>query len=186
MQLVQYTSTNIKVPATAATVDRVGDLSIEAQYSSLEERDLTASYEDATGQAISHVADSGSHALDINPPQPLSFSGLQPRSRENYRILQKWEGYVTEVEIDVFHAVLSPIVGGGPDLDTEIYIEEVVSGDRHLIEPGAVFYLSIGYLDRPSGRQRVLLLRFRRLPRWSERDIEDARELAEKLGKLFD
>jgi hypothetical protein len=108
-----------------------------------------------------------------------------PPAREFFKALQKWEGYVLDVTEDSFRARLVTIEGEGPTQEVEIPLEELVQEDRKLVEPGAVFYWSIGYLDRPSGRLRTSLIRFRRLPAWSSRELEKARTEAEKLGALL-
>lgn len=112
---------------------------------------------------------------------------VQPRKRINQfdNALQKWEGYVIELRQDTFLARLTPIKGEGPDQEAEIYLSEVEEGDHVLIRPGAVFYWSIGYLDRPSGRIRASRIRFRRLPAWSRRDLETAKAEAENLRELL-
>ncbi len=101
--------------------------------------------------------------------------------REFFRAIQKWEGYVTKVGKESFWARISTIIGEGSDQDVELDIQEIDSDDRELIEPGAVFYWSMGYLDRPSGRLRASLIRFRRLPIWEEQDLGKAKAEAEKL-----
>ena len=108
-----------------------------------------------------------------------------PKILEFSLALQKWEGYVTEVCSDTFWARLSPIFGEGSDQDAEIYLEEVDLEDRTLIKPGAVFYWTIGYLNRPSGRQRSSVIRFRRLPVWSKQDLIKARATAQTFKQLF-
>ena len=90
-----------------------------------------------------------------------------------------------EVGPDTFLARLTRIVGEGPDQEAEIYLNEVEEEDHALIEPGAVFYWSIGYLDRPSGRIRASVVRFRRLPAWTRRQLEAARAEAAKLRDLL-
>jgi hypothetical protein len=110
----------------------------------------------------------------------------RPRpTRERFNAMQKWEGFVIEVKDDTFFARLTPIIGEGPDQEAEIYLSEVEPEDQPLIEPGAVFYWSIGYLDRPSGRLRASVIRFRRLPIWTERELEAARAEAVKLKSLL-
>jgi hypothetical protein len=109
-----------------------------------------------------------------------------PPIRETFQAMQKWEGHVIEVGPDTFWARLVRILGEGPDQEAEIFIEEIDRDDRSLIEPGAVFYWSIGYFDRPSGRQRTSVLRFRRLPSWTTQDLMRANAEAERLEGLFD
>lgn len=128
--------------------------------------------------------DSGTFA--VQPLQPYLIPPPPYLAREYFTALQKWEGYVTEVGPDTFHARLIPILGEGSDLDAEMWIEEIAEEDRALIQPGAIFYWSIGYLDRPSGRQRTSIIRFQRLPTWNKRELETARTEVAKLKELLD
>lgn len=127
-----------------------------------------------------------SSTLDIRSGELILFPPPSRPTREHFRALQKWEGYVIEVREDTFLARLVPIRGEGSDQDAEIYIEEVEEADRPLIEPGAVFYWSIGYLDKPSGRLRASIIRFRRLPAWTKRELESARAKVPELRRLFE
>ncbi len=127
-----------------------------------------------------------SSTLDIRSGKLILFPPPSRPTREHFRALQKWEGYVIEVGENTFLARLVPIRDEGADQDAEIYIEEVEEADRPLIEPGAVFYWSIGYLDKPSGRLRASIIRFRRLPAWTKRDLELARTEAVRLKALLD
>lgn len=125
-------------------------------------------------------------SIDINLENLLLIPPLPRQAREYFNVKQKWEGYVLEVSQDVFLARLMPIVGEGSDMEAEIYLEEVDAEDHKLVEPGAVFYWSIGYLIKPSGRYRASLIRFRRLPPRSKRDLDNARLKAVELMSLFD
>ncbi len=103
--------------------------------------------------------------LALSPTNMLPF-------REYFKAIQKWEGKVISSSGDTFKATLSPIVGDKIDQEAEIYIQDVTPDERVFIEPGAVFYWSIGYLERPSGRVRESVLRFRRLPTWTSDDLK--------------
>lgn len=127
-----------------------------------------------------------SNALAIEKQLILPTPPQLSETREYFRAIQKWEGHVFEVGRDTFHAVLVPITGQGAELEAEINLEEIQDDDRTLIEPGAVFYWSIGYLNRPSGRLNASIIRFRRLPVWTGRQISEAITEAEKLQALFD
>lgn len=105
-----------------------------------------------------------------------------PAPHEFFRATQKWEGYVLCVGSDSFIARLIPIVGEGPGQDAEIYIEAVHEDDRSFIVAGAVFYWSIGYLDRRSGRRLVSQIIFRRLPPWTKRDLQNAEAEAKRIS----
>lgn len=136
------------------------------------------------GTQTSPVSDA-TGAIRVPHPEVVLQLPRLPATREFFRALQRWEGYVLAVTEDSFLARLVPIVGEGPSQEAEISLEELEQEDRRLVEPGAVFYWSIGYLDRPSGRLRISLIRFRRLPAWSSHEIERARADARELGVLL-
>lgn len=146
---------------------------------------LSAPNSMGTSQTSVVRTNGSSESLRIGLGQFLLSSPPLPETKEFFRAMQKWEGYVTSVGKDSFRARLVPIVGEGPDQEAEIITEEVIEDDRELIEPNAVFYWSIGYLDKPSGRLRASLLRFRRLPVWSQHELEHADLKAERMGDLF-
>ncbi len=127
-----------------------------------------------------------SNTLDFRSGQLLFFPPPLRPAQEHFRALQKWEGHVLEVEQGTFRARLVPIVGEGVDQVAEIHLNEVEEEDQALIEPGAVFYWSIGYLDRPSGRYRASVIRFRRLPAWTKCEIDSADAEVAKLRALLD
>jgi hypothetical protein len=108
-----------------------------------------------------------------------------PNAQEYFNVQQKWEGYVIDVGTETFLAKLIPIIGEGPQVKAEIYLEEVDEEDLGLVKPGAVFYWSIGYLQKPSGTYKASLIRFRRLPHFTNSEIESARAEAHKLLDLF-
>ena len=130
--------------------------------------------------------DEESLSIDFDPSQLIQDVNIEIRKTSEYFVaLQKWEGYVTEVSDDTFSARLIQIKGQGGDQEAEIFLQELDESDRKLVEPGAVFYWSIGYDDRPSGRQRASRIRFRRLPTWSAREIARAKKDAGKIESLL-
>lgn len=139
-----------------------------------------------TEQTEIYYTNGDSSAAQIKLNEFLLSPLTAPQTKEFFRAIQKWEGYVLDVGPDTFRARLVSIVGEGPDQEAEIYLEEVDSDDQGLVQAGAVFYWTIGYLDRPSGRLRAAILRFRRLPAWSEAELNAARSEAKKLESLFE
>lgn len=103
---------------------------------------------------------------------------LAPRARtERFDLLQKWEGVVTDVGDETFVAELITISGDEEDMIAEIYLKNVHEDDRELVEPGAIFYWSIGYLRTAQGTtKRKSDIRFRRLPRWTRRQLKKYQE----------
>lgn len=95
--------------------------------------------------------------------------------RNEFVLMQKWEGVVLEIKKDSFIARLVDLMRKGVEEEAELLIDEVSSEDRKLIKPGVIFYWNIGYLDSLSGqRTRSSIIRFRRLPAWNKKEIEKA------------
>ena len=111
-------------------------------------------------------------ASQLQLGQLALFPPEMPPFEEHSWSIQKWEGRVISLSGDTFKATLSSLVGDESDQEAEIYIEDVTPDERLYIEPGAVFYWSIGYLERPSGRRRESILRFRRLPMWTSDEVK--------------
>jgi hypothetical protein len=103
-------------------------------------------------------------------------------------VLQKWEGTVTAVERGEFSALLRDLTDPSrADERIDLPFEEVPEEDRDLIAPGAIFYWCIGYRDHADGqRERVSLIRFQRLPAWTERELAEARSAARALADRLD
>lgn len=166
-----------------ATSSLQGDLSGGELLSRLRAEVIPNGYK--TEQTQTYYINGESNPAQIKLNEFLSPPPV-PRAKEFFRALQKWEGYVLDVGSDIFHARLVSTFGEGPDQEAEIYLEEVDGEDQALVQVGAVFYWTIGYLDRPAGRLRGSILRFRRLPALSEAELEAARREAQKLESLFE
>ena len=100
---------------------------------------------------------------------------------DRFVALEKWEGCVSEVGKDSFVAVLADLRKTNADEEAEFPFAEVPPDDLELLVVGAVFYWTIGYHTRPGGtRSHSSEIRFRRLPPWSESDLEDAAKRAQE------
>lgn len=100
--------------------------------------------------------------------------------------LQKWVGQVLEVFSDGFTARLTDITAKGAKEDAEFTFSEIADDDFSLLEPGAIFYWAIGRRYDAANRPSIASeLRFRRLPDWSEEEIDNAALEAEELAKKF-
>lgn len=106
---------------------------------------------------------------------------------ERVRVLQQWEGVVTDVTDDSFFADLQDLSDSSQPLEVvEIPIEEVSEDDRPLLAEGAVFYWSIGHETSAGGTlRRMSEIRMRRMPRWTKRDIQNVAKRAEELFELY-
>ncbi len=108
-----------------------------------------------------------------------------PRTRSE--ILQQWEGEVRTVDADEFTAVIRDLGSAhAPEEEVTLAREEVSDGDLQLVQPGAIFYWAVGYRISPGGQKtRTSELLFRRLPAWSRRQLERARERAREFERVL-
>ncbi len=109
------------------------------------------------------------------------------RSIDSFTSLQKWEGYVTDFDDKIVFAQLTNLTNNFPGEFAEIPIEEISSEDKDLLTIGAVFYWNIGYHDNESGqRTRVSIIRFRRLPKWTKKELNEVELEANEIAKYFE
>lgn len=129
-------------------------------------------------------ADSSERDPQTRPPLALPFVQQDtpaPPPRSSFRTLQAWEGIVTAVEGQSFSVTLFDLSGNEPDEEAEIDLEDVSVDERDLIAIGAVFLLHVGYSTSEGGqRSRMSILRFRRLPVWTDEELESARRSAQE------
>lgn len=126
------------------------------------------------------------HAGVFLPVVPPVLLPERVQTQPRFDALQKWEGQVTEVDDSTFTAVLLDVLEPSVEEEVEFDLEEVSRGDLDLVTPGAVFYWSVGYRTETSGeRSRSSVLVFRRLPAWSEADLQKAADRAKELRDRF-
>lgn len=106
------------------------------------------------------------------------------KDHERFIPLQKWEGVVLEVGPETFSARLADLTRSSPEEEAEFPVDEISNADWALLQPGGVFYWTIGYSnDRFGQRKRESRIRFRRLPAWTAEEIEGARREADDIAK---
>lgn len=105
----------------------------------------------------------------------------------SFQLLQSWSGNITSINNDSFVSVIHDRTNpSNPDEEVTLDISEITSDDLPLLTEGAVFYWSIGYADYPGRpRSRVSQIRFRRLPSWSQKEIDYSKEKAKYFAKQF-
>lgn len=112
---------------------------------------------------------------------------LSTIKQDIFETLQKWEGVVVEKRKGYFLARLIDLTESRMEEEAEFPLEEVPDEDKILIEPGAVFYWNIGYLNKRGGQKiRASMIRFRRLPAWTYNDVAKAKQEAEDLQRFFE
>jgi len=127
---------------------------------------------------------SASHSLPIKDSRVIAFVPKRTYHPRTFSSLQKWEGYVLELHEDYFIARITDLSDEHEDEEIEVMLAEISEDDRGLICPGAVFYWHIGYETEKGTVKRSSIIRFRRMPRWTDSDIEKAKDF-EKNMKLF-
>ncbi len=99
---------------------------------------------------------------------------------DQFRVDAAFDGTILEVGGDSFIArLVNKLDENDVQEDAEFAFDEVSKADRSLIRLGAMFYWFIGRTEKPHGQQsNTSLLRFRRLPAWTESDVIAARTRA--------
>jgi hypothetical protein len=140
----------------------------------------------APKQELEALTDAGVLTLEKLPRLPgvIKVKGLP--QQDGYVLLQKWQGVVKSVDGESFLAELRDLIADGPEEEADFPIDDIPNADKELVAPGAVFYWCIGYLDTLNGqRVRASEIRFRRVPAWTEREVERAKSEAEKLREVI-
>ncbi|NKC16742.1 MAG: hypothetical protein GKR94_32475 [Gammaproteobacteria bacterium] len=118
---------------------------------------------------------------------PVLWRPRSAQRRSSSKSAERLEGVVLEVLDDSFIARLVDLNGQAPDEEAEILLDEITDEDRILVQAGSVFYWCIGYhTDASRQVRRQSIIRFRRLPTWTKREIQQAKREAQatsqKLG----
>jgi hypothetical protein len=163
-------------------IDDPVDIVEELDYAS-----VTQGPDALPAQTSSELENETVQTLSRKPLPSITRLSTKSTAQDSFVLLQKWEGVVTRITDDSFISTLRDLTSESADEEAEIPIEEVPRADITLLAPGAVFYWCIGYLDRLGGQRiRASEIRFRRLPPWSDRELESARREADEISDLLD
>jgi hypothetical protein len=132
-------------------------------------------------------------------PQDVPASTTQPKSssgdREVTSLLvervdryflpeQSWEGMVLEILEDSFRARLVDMKNADQQEEAEILKTAVTDeDDLKLLMPGAIFFWTLGRRVEGRRSEQVSLIQFRRLPIWTEKEIQEAKREAMEFKK---
>lgn len=112
----------------------------------------------------------------------VDFHKIKSRPLDDFFSKQKYEGIVLEVTGESFVARLRNLTDDLLDEEAKFAIEDLSSDDLVLLKKGAMFYWNIGYLVVSGGRKiGCHMINFRRLPVWTSREIDIAKERAADL-----
>lgn len=101
-----------------------------------------------------------------------------------YTLTQTWLGTVTEMTEGGFVARLEDLDQGGTHEIAEFFNEEISRDDLSLKNVGAVFYWSLGYANTKGSVEKKSMIRFQRLPKWTESDFDTALDKANAQAKV--
>jgi hypothetical protein len=97
---------------------------------------------------------------------------------------QSWEGMVLEVLEDSFRARLVDTKNADQQEEAEILKTAVTDeDDLKLLVSGAIFFWTIGRRVEGRRSEQVSLIQFRRLPIWTEKEIQEAKREAIEIKK---
>ncbi len=115
--------------------------------------------------------------------KPVSNDG----SVKKQDIRQQWRGVVISCNNTQMTVRLTDETQ--PENPDEIVVlprDAVDKGDQPLIRTGALFNWYIGYQQAPhKNREKFSIIRFRRLPKWTEPEIQRAQQQAEKYANYL-
>lgn len=131
-------------------------------------------------------------SVQVDPPSTVRFPQTTTRHfafvpDEYWKPVKNWEGIVESVGEKRFTAIMR-------DLDTardrgdsrfDIDIEDVDAGDRDLLVPGGIFYLTVGYRMRRGTRIKGMQIVFRRLPAWTGKAVQRTQSRAQELFEIL-
>ena len=110
---------------------------------------------------------------------------LRSQNEQRYILLKKYEGFVTVRGAESFSARLFENNSDYPVVEAEFDLEELSETDRELVIEGAPLVWTIGYAYEGSTRKRESLIYLRRLPAWSDKELEKGRAAADDLTRAI-
>jgi hypothetical protein len=104
-----------------------------------------------------------------------------------YEEREAWNGVVLKRDGDEVWVRLKDPKGKKEDEEAALSMKDLASFDTDLIKAGAPFYWSVGSWKSIIGSKHLISnIRFQRLPKWTELDIERSKARVEELKKLFE
>jgi hypothetical protein len=134
-----------------------------------------------TKRALEDFAERVAVVRSLSPSDALGSRGPTLHAK------QVWEGVVTKLTSTDFSAIVrdrtNPL---NPEESVVIERDELSPADADLVVEGAAFYWVVGAERTPAGQQKnVSVIQFKRLPRWTDRRIAQAKARVQQLQELF-
>ena len=136
--------------------------------------------------ANSSTASTGEKSSSVAKPRRVPQTKvIRSQTDQRYILLKKYEGFVTGRSEDSFSARLFENNSDYPVVEAEFDLEELSETDRELAVEGAPMVWTIGYAYEGSTRKRESLIYLRRLPAWSDEELEKSRAIADDLTRAI-
>ena len=105
----------------------------------------------------------------------------------NEEITQYWSGVVESIDgSDVLVTLKDKTDPEQPDEQVKLDIKEFDKRDLDVLQPGAMFLWYMGYRQtRKTTKYRISVIRLRRLPKWSQREISRAQDKSTEIFDFF-
>lgn len=152
----------------------------EKEYAPVEKSHRTTIYDDFESSTDILPTSAESSRKSFESPIPE----VRLPTRADSIPLQIWEGTVSQVDTKagVMHVQLNAKMGDVPRHSAEIELQWVSDQDKDLVQPGAVFYLTLFKRTKWGGSiENSQELRFRRRPSWSLMELKRIDEKASVL-----
>ncbi|WP_020161267.1 hypothetical protein [Methylobacter marinus] len=124
---------------------------------------------------------------EIRPCSPKFLTPVLDLNRPREDIKQRWSGKVISATDQELTVRLEDLTNrDNPDELIVLSRDEIDDKDQSLVKPGALFYWYIGYRQGfKYSKERISIIRFRRLPSWTTKEIQESEKLAEEYANFF-
>ena len=158
------------------------------------ERCATAGAAQQGGLALGALAAAPGRAVESDLGRAPARPAERKITRSAFVSQQIWEGRVEALRDGYFSARLFNQTEGSGEAEAEFDIAEVSPDDRGLVRPGALFTWHLGkdqvLYETPAGvregqiRKSAVIV-FRRLPKWTRRDLDAVKAEVDELADLL-
>lgn len=143
-----------------------------------------------TGQSALNPTSREDTAVGFNQFTPVTLLPDEPWAQSaeaSFYPLQEWEGYVISVAEETFTARLIDLSANDEvEEEADFLITDLSAADQSELRTGAVFRWVIGHRrTRSDNKDRVSRVVLRRLPAWTESELEQIRQEAKALASAL-
>lgn len=150
--------------------DNLNDIPLDLQNNSED-------FDDTIDESKDHTEIKSTTKKDL-----FSASGKSYRSLALFESIQKWKGYVTEINKDSFEARLIDQTNSGTDEIAEFSIFDIPESERNSLKIGKTFYWSIGRKEYLGQIEKTSRIHFQKVIKW---DIDLVNKVKTKVDEYL-